>query len=87
MKAVTPGEILGIPTPIQWTVGDGPIEPRIFQVNDTVYVTFNTGKFFSIECFQSECLVSDDMWDVDCRQWVRPFTLYQFSFILNLVGY
>jgi len=44
MKAITRGRVLGIPTPIQWTTGDGPIEPRIFCVNDTIYVTFNTGE-------------------------------------------
>lgn len=43
MQPVSPGAVLGIPTPLQWTVGDGPIEPRLFQVNDTIYVTFNTG--------------------------------------------
>lgn len=44
MNPVTDGEILGIPTPIQWTIGDGPIEPRIFSVNNTIYLTFNTGE-------------------------------------------
>ena len=44
MEPISKGKLLGIPTPIQWTVGDGPIEPRIFTVNDTIYLTFNTGR-------------------------------------------
>lgn len=43
MKPVDEGSIIGIPTPIQWTIGDGPIEPRIFTVNSSIYLTFNTG--------------------------------------------
>ena len=43
MQPINSGSLLGIPTPVQWTVGDGPIEPRLYQVNNTAYVTFNTG--------------------------------------------
>ena len=36
------GSIMGIPTPKQWWVGDGPIEPRLCKVKDHLFVTFNT---------------------------------------------
>lgn len=45
MRPITKGSVLGIPTPVQWTVGDGPIEPRIFEYNNTIYLTFNTGSY------------------------------------------
>mgnify|MGYP001796057738 FL=1 len=48
MQPINSGSLLGIPTPVQWTVGDGPIEPRLYQVNNTAYVTFNTGINYSV---------------------------------------
>ncbi|KAF6028719.1 hypothetical protein EB796_012970 [Bugula neritina] len=46
MKPKTPGSILGIPTPRQWLIGDGPIEPRLFKTDDeNVFVSFNTGVY------------------------------------------
>ena len=48
MQPINSGSLLGIPTPVQWTVGDGPIEPRLYQVNNTAYVTFNTGINYNV---------------------------------------
>lgn len=48
MQPTSPGSILGIPTPKQWQIGDGPIEPRLFKIDeDNVYASFNTGVFLS----------------------------------------
>ena len=46
MRPTTAGSILGIPTPRQWIVGDGPIEPRLFKTHDdNVFISFNTGVY------------------------------------------
>ena len=42
LRPISNGSIMGIPTPKQWWVGDGPIEPRLCAVQDHLYVTFNT---------------------------------------------
>lgn len=47
LDPLTPGQTMGIPTKVHVEIGDGPIEPRIFSVNNHIYVTFNTGAFVS----------------------------------------
>ena len=37
------GEILGIPTPKQFSLGDGPLEPRIIKFGSKILITFNVG--------------------------------------------
>ncbi|KAK2158949.1 hypothetical protein LSH36_161g04002 [Paralvinella palmiformis] len=46
MEPITEGAILGIPSPKQWWVGDGPIEPRLFTVGDRLFVSFNEAMAF-----------------------------------------
>ena len=46
LEPISPGEILGIPTPKGGQIGDGPIEPRLFTVAGKVLVTFNTAMAF-----------------------------------------
>jgi len=47
MQPVTSGSILGIPSPKQWWVGDGPIEPRVFTTADgQLFVSFNLAMGF-----------------------------------------
>ncbi|XP_067948300.1 uncharacterized protein [Watersipora subatra] len=69
MKPITPGSILGIPTPRQWTVGDGPIEPRLFQVDDTnVFVSFNTGVYLK----NGKALDGTFVWDYLRHKTIMP---------------
>ena len=47
MQPVTSGSILGIPSPKQWWVGDGPIEPRVLTTADgKLVVSFNIAMGF-----------------------------------------
>ncbi|XP_067936625.1 uncharacterized protein [Watersipora subatra] len=68
MKPITTGRILGIATPIQWSIGDGPIEPRIFTVNDTIYLTFNTGIFTETR----KTIDSTFVWDLTSNKAIMP---------------
>lgn len=47
MKPINHPSILGIPTPKQWWVGDGPIEPRLFACQDQLFISFNTAMAFA----------------------------------------
>lgn len=49
MRPVSNGSIIGIPSPKQWWVGDGPIEPRLTQVKGHVLVSFNAAMAFNHE--------------------------------------
>ena len=51
LEPVDSGHILGIPMPKQFWVGDGPIEPRLIQVNDTLLISFNAGIGFKKDYF------------------------------------
>ena len=46
MRPVSNGSIIGIPSPKQWWVGDGPIEPRLTKVQGHVLVSFNAAMAF-----------------------------------------
>lgn len=47
MKPVSTGHIMGMPTPKGGSIGDGPIEPRLFKVRGHVMMSFNAGMSFS----------------------------------------
>ena len=47
MKPTSHPSLLGIPTPKQWWVGDGPIEPRLFACQNQLFISFNTAMAFS----------------------------------------
>lgn len=52
MRPVTSGSILGIPTPKQWWVGDGPIEPRLLRTSTGhLLVTFNAAMAFEQQSY------------------------------------
>lgn len=69
MKPITPGSILGIPTPRQWTIGDGPIEPRLFKINEEdVFISFNTGVYLK----SGKALDGTFMWDFLRHKTIMP---------------
>ncbi|CAD5123065.1 DgyrCDS11445 [Dimorphilus gyrociliatus] len=47
MSPITSGKFLGIPSPKQFWVGDGPIEPRLFEFKGEAYVSFNVAMALS----------------------------------------
>ncbi|CAD5111398.1 unnamed protein product [Dimorphilus gyrociliatus] len=47
LEPISNGSILGVQTPKNGWIGDGPIEPRIFKFKETLYVSFNTAAFFA----------------------------------------
>ena len=47
LAPVSSGSIMGIPLPKQWWVGDGPIEPRLFRVQDRLFISFNAAMSFT----------------------------------------
>ena len=52
MQPVTSGSILGIPSPKQWWVGDGPIEPRVLATaNGQLIVSFNIAMAFAKDSY------------------------------------
>ena len=61
MRPTMSGRILGIPTPKQWWVGDGPIEPRLVSVGGRVLVTFNAAMAFA----QHNYMDFTVLWDID----------------------
>lgn len=69
MEPVTPGSVLGIPTPQQWLVGDGPIEPRLFKTDDNnVFISFNTGVYLE----NGKALDGTFFWDVIRHKVITP---------------
>jgi len=60
MRPTTNGSILGIPSPKQWWVGDGPIEPRLFKCQGRVFVMFNAAMAFSQKYYMDYSV----MWDL-----------------------
>ena len=48
MRPVSNGSIIGIPSPKQWWVGDGPIEPRLTKVKGHVLISFNAAMAFRV---------------------------------------
>lgn len=61
LRPVSNGSILGIPAPKQWWVGDGPIEPRLVEVQGRLFVTFNSAMAFK----QQYPMDYTIMWDID----------------------
>ena len=61
MRPTTPGRILGIPSPKQWWIGDGPIEPRLVTVAGRVLVTFNAAMAFAQQNYMDYTV----LWDID----------------------
>lgn len=59
LKPISDGYVMGIPSPKQWWVGDGPIEPRIFKVQDRVFVTFNAAMAFHVEDYLDYTIIWD----------------------------
>ena len=59
LRPISNGSIMGIPTPKQWWVGDGPIEPRLCKVQDHLFVTFNTAMAIRVKKFIDFTM----MWD------------------------
>ena len=41
LRPTAHGSIIGLPSPKQWWVGDGPIEPRLFVVANRLFISFN----------------------------------------------
>lgn len=62
------GRMVGIPTPNQWSIGDGPIEPRAVVVGGTLYVTFNTGVVLS----SGGVVDSTFLWNFDDNEAILP---------------
>jgi len=60
MRPTTNGSILGIPSPKQWWVGDGPIEPRLFQCQGHIFVMFNAAMAFAQQYYMDYSI----MWDI-----------------------
>lgn len=73
LKPVTPGAIMGIPTGRGGNIGDGPIEPRVFNVAGKLFVTFNTAMTFRApdtnKKFTADYTV---MWDMDEQAVIIP---------------
>ena len=61
MKPTSEGSILGIPAPKQFWVGDGPIEPRIYKVQDKLFINFNSAMAFNLDSFFDYTVI----WDVE----------------------
>lgn len=59
LKPVSNGSILGIPSPKQWWVGDGPIEPRLFKVKDRLFVSFNAAMAFKQQYYMDFTILWD----------------------------
>ena len=68
MKPTSPGEILGIPSPKQFWVGDGPIEPRIFKVQGRLFINFNSAMSFNLDSFFDFTV----LWDVQKNKPIIP---------------
>lgn len=59
MRPVSAGSILGIPTPKQWWIGDGPIEPRLFKCRGRMFVSFNAAMFFEKDFIMDYTIIWD----------------------------
>lgn len=68
MKPTTNGSIMGIPAPKQWWVGDGPIEPRLFKVQNRLFVTFNSAMAFKQKYYMDYTV----MWDLEQNLAIIP---------------
>jgi len=69
MKPITPGSVMGLPTPRQWIVGDGPIEPRFFKMDaDNIFITYNTGAYMQ----DGKALDSTFVWDYKRHKTLIP---------------
>lgn len=67
-RPVTTGHVLGIPTPTQWLIGDGPIEPRLIAIGNRTFMTFNTGAILS----DGRSVDSTFAWDYDRARLIVP---------------
>jgi hypothetical protein len=61
LRPTTNGSILGLPSPKQWWVGDGPIEPRLFTVGGRLLISFNAAMAVGHEDGQDLTI----LWDYD----------------------
>jgi len=68
LRPVSNGTIIGIPSPKQWWVGDGPIEPRIFVSKGRLFITFNAAMAFR-QMFYMDFTV---IWDYDMNMPIIP---------------
>ena len=59
MRPISNGSIMGIPTPKQWWVGDGPIEPRLCKVKDRLFISFNA----AMSIAQKQSVDFTTLWD------------------------
>ena len=69
MRPVSTGSIIGIPSPKQWWVGDGPIEPRLVKTaNNKLLVTFNAAMGFARQFYMDYTI----WWDMENNAPVIP---------------
>ncbi len=68
MRPLTNGSILGIPSPKQWWVGDGPIEPRLTQIQDRLFCTFNAAMAFKQQWYMDFTI----LWDMETNVPIIP---------------
>lgn len=68
LRPTSNGSIIGIPAPKQWWIGDGPIEPRLFELRGKVYITFNAAMAFGYD----KLLDFTIMWDMDDNAPIIP---------------
>ena len=59
LKPISNGSIMGIPSPKQWIIGDGPIEPRVFVVDDRLLVTFNVAMSYNSKVNMDNTVIWD----------------------------
>ena len=68
MQPLDQGQIIGMPMPKGGFIGDGPIEPRLFVMNDRVMVSFNVGMSFSQRTHVDYTI----LWDLEQHSHVVP---------------
>lgn len=68
MRPVTNGSIMGVPSPKQWWVGDGPIEPRLTRVGDRLLCSFNAAMAFKQQWYMDFTV----LWDMETNMPIIP---------------
>ncbi|OAF71298.1 hypothetical protein A3Q56_00940 [Intoshia linei] len=68
MKPITVGRLLGMATGIKWPIGSGPIEPRLFVVENKLYASFNA----AISVNNSFSMDSTYLWSFEDEKILYP---------------
>ncbi|ELT87599.1 hypothetical protein CAPTEDRAFT_209802 [Capitella teleta] len=68
LRPTSEGRIMGIPSPKQFNVGDGPIEPRLFTYAGKAYATFNAAMSFNYGSFFDYTVI----WDLEKNMPIIP---------------